>query len=58
MILDEQAQLVTKLEEEYIEIPMKEFNEIKNLKITNACTLMKRLSPPPFTPLNHFGILV
>ena len=23
-----------------------------------ACTLIKRLSPPPLTPLNHFGILV
>ena len=40
------------------EIPQEEFEQIKDLKIVRACTLIKRLSPPPFTPLNHFGCMV
>lgn len=40
------------------EIPLETYDKIKNIKIKKACTLIKRLSPPPLTPLNHFGVLV
>lgn len=43
---------------ESLEIPQDHKNRIRHLQIVKACTLLRRLSPPPFTPLNHFGILV
>jgi hypothetical protein len=56
--MQEQPTYIEEESNESEEISQEVFKEIQNLKIIRACTLIKRLSPPPLTPLNHFGIFV
>ena len=46
------------LKDDHIEIPSSEKALIKDLPITRACILLYRLSPRPFTPFNHYGLLL